>query len=91
MLFYGVVTTWTSFIVEDNVFISSHVSFRICKVGKIVSGVNSTVGNNVEIGEDNWIEPGSIITKSTSEQSIVKSVKSEISNVKSLKFFRIKD
>ena len=75
-------------IVEDNVFISSHVVISgFCKVGKnSFVGVNSTVGNNVEIGEDNWIEPGSIITKSTSEQSIVKSVKSEISNVKSLKF-----
>ena len=65
-------------IVEDNVFISSHVVFRILQVGKnSFVGVNSTVGNNVEIGEDNWIEPGSIITKSTSEQSIVKSVKSK--------------
>jgi sugar O-acyltransferase (sialic acid O-acetyltransferase NeuD family) len=50
-----------------DVFVSSHVVVSgHCTVGRSsFLGVNSSMGNNVDLGEDNWLMPGVNILKST--------------------------
>ena len=77
--------------IEDNCFISSHcVISGNTKIGKnSFLGVNSTVSNDVQIGSYCWISPSSIIGENLVDETITKSQKTEISKIKSKKFFRI--
>jgi hypothetical protein len=60
------------------------------KIGKnSFLGVNSTVSNDVQIGSYCWISPSSIIGENLGDETITKSQKTEISKIKSKKFFRI--
>lgn len=67
-------------IIEDNVFISSHcVISGHCRIKESTFiGVNATIGNNVTVGAGSWISPGAIITQDVPHNSLVKSVKSEV-------------
>jgi sugar O-acyltransferase (sialic acid O-acetyltransferase NeuD family) len=77
--------------IQENVFISSHVV--VCghvTVGRnSFLGVNSSIYNNVELGADNWLSPGSIIEKSTLENSLYKAKGAELHSSTPLRFFKL--
>lgn len=61
-------------VIEDNVFISSHVVVSgYCTIGaNSFLGVNSSVANDVVIARDNIIAMGAVIHKNTEERKIYK-------------------
>lgn len=79
-------------VIEDNCFISSHVVISgFCRVGEnSFLGVNSTLSNNVELGADNWVGPGVLVTGSTESASLYNLPSINSSKVSSLRFFKIK-
>jgi len=78
-------------IIKSNCFISSHVVISgHCDIGKnCFIGVNAFLSNNVLIGEDNWIYPGSNVSKDTPDNTIVQSPKSEFARISARKFFKV--
>lgn len=77
--------------IEDNVFISSHVVISgHCTIGmNSFLGVNATIYNNVDIGRDNWVGPGSIIAKSTQEDVMMRQELTKASTISAKKFFKL--
>lgn len=61
-------------IVEDDVFISSHVVVSgHCRIGeRSFLGVNATLANNVSIGKANWILPNTFISTDTGDDEFWK-------------------
>ena len=61
-------------IVEDDVFISSHVVVSgHCRIGeRSFLGVNSTLANNVSVGKANWILPNTFISTDTGDDEFWK-------------------
>ncbi len=79
-------------IIEDNVFLASHIVISgHCHVSRnTFIGVNATVADTVKIGVDNWIGPGTLITKDTEEGAMYRADSTTKSSVGSLRFFRVK-
>jgi UDP-3-O-[3-hydroxymyristoyl] glucosamine N-acyltransferase len=61
-------------IVEDDVFISSHVVVSgHCRIGeRSFLGVNATLANNVSVGKANWILPNTFISTDTGDDEFWK-------------------
>ncbi len=72
---------------------SSHVVIAgNCEVGsRSFLGINATVSNGVRLAEDNWLGPGSIITRSTEPGQLFKSNEAVCSRVSTNRFFHLKD
>ena len=87
----GVETILAITLVYENCFISSHVVVSgHCAIGSSsFLGVNSTIANNIELGSDNWVGPGVLITKSTDNESLFKVNPPAPSKVSTLRFFRV--
>jgi sugar O-acyltransferase (sialic acid O-acetyltransferase NeuD family) len=79
--------------IHDHCFIASHVVISgFCVVGKnSFLGVNSTMANNVVVGEDNWIGPGVTIMRNTEPNLLIRIEQPEPATVSSRRFFRLKD
>ena len=79
-------------VIEDNVFIASHVVVSgHCRIGRnSFVGVNATLADQVIIGPDNWIGPGTLITKDTAEGAMWRAESTAISAVGAKRFFRVK-
>jgi sugar O-acyltransferase (sialic acid O-acetyltransferase NeuD family) len=79
-------------VIQDNCFISSHVVISgFCNVGKnTFIGVNSTLANNVSIGDDNWVGLGVTIVRSTDSNLLFKGEQPEPAKVSALRFFKVK-
>ncbi|HHW76448.1 MAG TPA: acetyltransferase [Xanthomonadaceae bacterium] len=77
--------------IGDYVFVSSHVVISgFCEIGaRSFLGVNCTLFNNVNLGEDNWVSPGVIIGRSAGSGLLYKASPSEPAVVSSLKFFKV--
>lgn len=69
-----------SSIIGDNVFIASHVVISgYCTIGNnTFIGVNATLPDNISVGNKCWVSHGAIIGSSVPDNSLVKSIKSEI-------------
>ena len=78
-------------IVHENVFISSHVviSGHVTVGRNSFIGVNTSLYNNINIGADNWISPGSVIAKSTPDNSLFKVKGTEVHPIAPLDFFKV--
>lgn len=80
-------------VIRRNCFFSSHVVVSgFCDVGEnSFLGVNSTISNNLKIGRDNWIGPGSIVMQDTHDGDFFSTRSSEKSKVSATRFFKIKE
>lgn len=80
-------------VIEDNCFISSHVVVSgFCHIGKnTFLGVNSTLANNIDIGRDNWINPGVTVLKDTPDGAMFRADQTQPARVSTYKFFRIRE
>jgi sugar O-acyltransferase (sialic acid O-acetyltransferase NeuD family) len=78
-------------IVRDNCFVSSHVVISgFCDIGEnSFLGVNAAVANNVVVGRDNWLGPGTSIMKDTPAGALFRTEHPEPSRVSAPRFFRI--
>ena len=77
-------------VIQDDVFVSSQVVISgHCAIGRwSFLGVNSTVGNNVSIGTDNWIQPGTVILQDTAADEMWRPEKPKKSSVVPTERFR---
>lgn len=77
--------------IRENVFVSSHVVISgHCTIGaNSFLGVNATIYNNVDIGIDNWIGPNSVVSKSTSDNIMMRGEVTKPSIITTTKFFKI--
>ncbi len=66
-------------VIGEDVFISSHVVVSgHCEIGaRSFFGVNSSVANNVTVGEENWILPNTFISHDTGTDEFWKPARSE--------------
>lgn len=80
-------------VLQDNCFIASHVVISgFCNIGRnTFLGVNSTLANNVTIGEDNWIGIGVTIVKDTEANLLFKGEQPEAAKISSTRFFKVKE
>lgn len=79
-------------VIKDNCFIASHVVISgFCEIGEnTFMGVNSCLADGVKIAKDNFIAMGSIINKSTEENSVYKG-NGEKACISAKKFCRVKE
>lgn len=72
--------------IGNNVFVSSHVVISgHCVVGdNCFIGVNSTLANNTDLGKESWVMPNAYLSGDIPDNTMVKSVKSEISPLNEL-------
>ncbi|WP_044529306.1 acetyltransferase [Herbaspirillum sp. B65] len=77
--------------IEDNCFISSHVVVSgFCKVGaNTFMGVNAALGNNLSVGQDNWIGPSVTLISDTQANKLYKVESPEPARVTPLRFFKV--
>jgi sugar O-acyltransferase (sialic acid O-acetyltransferase NeuD family) len=93
------VTLWSgnhighSSIIEDNVFVSSHVVISgLCKIGKnSFMGVNSCTSDTVSIGEDNFVGMGTVVNKSTPPNSMLVGNPGMVHKVSARRFCKVND
>jgi sugar O-acyltransferase (sialic acid O-acetyltransferase NeuD family) len=80
-------------VIQDHCFISSHVVISgFCNIGRqTFLGVNSTLANNVTIGEDNWIGLGVSIVHNTQPNQLFKGQQPEAAKVSALRFFKVNE
>lgn len=80
-------------VIEDHCFISSHVVVSgFCHIGRnTFMGVNSTLADEVDVGRDNWIGPGIVLTKSTDDGQLFGAEQPAPSRVSTHRFFRIRE
>ena len=66
--------------IKNNVFISSHcVISGFCEIGEnSFLGVNCTFADHITIGRDCFIGMGAVVAKNLSENTLIKSAKSEL-------------
>jgi sugar O-acyltransferase (sialic acid O-acetyltransferase NeuD family) len=78
-------------VIHNHCFIASHaVISGFCTVGcSTFMGVNSALGNNVNVGEDNWIGPGVTMAKSTEPNLLFKVDQPEPARVSARRFFKV--
>lgn len=77
--------------ISENCFISSHVVIAgYCDVGRnSFLGVNCTISNNVTLGQYNWVNPGVVATRDTSDAAMLIGGKPTIGRKSSLEFFKL--
>ena len=78
--------------IRDHSFFSSHVVISgFCDIGEYsFLGVNSTVINNISIGEDCFIGAGALIQKDVLSGSVLQESSTDISKVSSLRLFKVR-
>jgi sugar O-acyltransferase (sialic acid O-acetyltransferase NeuD family) len=78
-------------VIEDHCFVSSQVVISgFCRVGAYsFLGVNATLANNVSLGRDNWLGPGTTVMKDTPDGALFKSEQPEPARVSATRFFRV--
>lgn len=79
-------------VIEDNVFISSHVvlSGEVTIGANSFLGVNSTISNYVRVGARSYIGANTLIAQDTSEDSVyVTKGTSKVENIDSLRFLQL--
>lgn len=77
--------------IESHCFIASQVVISgFCRIGaSSFLGVNATLANNVNIGEDNWIGLGVTIVRDTAPNTLFKGVQPEPAKVSARRFFKL--
>ena len=77
--------------IQDHCFIASHVVISgFCNIGSnTFMGVNATLGNNVNIGEDNWIGPSVTLVKDTEPNLLFKVEQPVSAKVSARRFFKV--
>jgi sugar O-acyltransferase (sialic acid O-acetyltransferase NeuD family) len=78
-------------VIEDHCFVSSQVVVSgFCRVGAYsFLGVNATLANNVNLGRDNWLGPGTTVMKDTPDGALFKAEQPEPARVSATRFFRV--
>ena len=78
-------------VIEDHCFVSSQVVVSgFCRIGAYsFLGVNATLANNVTLGRDNWLGPGTTVMKDTPDGALFKSEQPEPARVSAPRFFRV--
>jgi len=78
-------------VVEDNVFIASHVVISgFCRVGAYsFMGVNSSVADGVKIAPDNFIAMGAAVTRSTEPDCIYQGIPAEARKIAATVFCKV--
>jgi len=79
-------------IIRDHVFISSHVVISgFCDIGEhCFFGVNATLADRVKIERDSFVGPNTLITKSSTKENAVFTVKpTEPQNINSHRLFKV--
>ena len=79
-------------VIDDNCFISSHVVISgYCRIGKnTFIGVNTSIADNIAIGKNNFITLGSVINKSTDDDTVLKGQFAEVMKISSLRLCKVK-
>jgi len=78
-------------VIEDHCFVSSQVVVSgFCRIGAYsFLGVNATLANNVTLGRDNWLGPGTTVMKDTPDGALFKAEQPEPARVSAPRFFRV--
>lgn len=78
-------------VIEDHCFVSSHVVVSgYCRIGRhSFLGVNATLANNVTLGADNWVGPGTVVMKDTADGALFKAEQPEPARVSATRFFKV--
>lgn len=80
-------------VIEDDVFMSSHVVVSgFCRVGaRSFVGVNAALAHEVEIGPDNFIAMGAVVSASTEPDSIYQGNPAERRSISAKRFCRVRE
>ena len=78
-------------VIRDHCFVSSHcVISGFCTINESsFLGVNCTLENNVEVGEDNFIGAGALIRKATSPRDFYQQEKTSLAKIDSHRLFKL--
>lgn len=80
-------------VIQDHCFIASHVVISgFCNIGpSTFIGVNATLANNINLGEDNWIGPSVTIMHDTEPNQLFRSEQPEPAKVSARRFFKVRE
>jgi sugar O-acyltransferase (sialic acid O-acetyltransferase NeuD family) len=80
-------------IIEDDVFMSSHVVVSgFCRIGtRSFVGVNAALAAHVEVAEDNYVAMGAVISASTEPDGIYQGNPAERRKISAKRFCRVRD
>jgi sugar O-acyltransferase (sialic acid O-acetyltransferase NeuD family) len=80
-------------VIEDDVFIASHVVVSgFCRVGaRSFVGVNASFAAHVEVGADNFIAMGAVVTKSTDPDGVYQGMPAQRRDISAKRFCRVRD
>lgn len=79
--------------IGDNCFVSSHVVISgFCQIGEnCFIGVNTSIGDGISVGEDNFIAMGTVITKNTAPNSIMRGNPAAAHKISAKKFCQVEE
>jgi sugar O-acyltransferase (sialic acid O-acetyltransferase NeuD family) len=79
--------------IQDHCFIASHVVISgFCNIGSSTfMGVNAALGNNVSVGEDNWIGPGVSIVNDTEPNLLFRGDQPKPARVSARRFLKVRE
>jgi sugar O-acyltransferase (sialic acid O-acetyltransferase NeuD family) len=80
-------------VIEDDVFVASHVVVSgFCRIGaRSFVGVNASFAAHVEVGADNFIAMGAVVTKSTEPDGVYQGMPAQRRDISAKRFCRVRD
>lgn len=80
-------------VIEDDVFLASHIVVSgFCRIGaRSFVGVNASFAAHVEVGADNFIAMGAVVTKSTEPDGVYQGMPAARRDISAKRFCRVKD
>ncbi len=80
-------------VIEDHCFITSHVVISgFCRIGAYsFIGVNAAFADNLEIGQNNFIAMGAVISKNTDDNGLYIGNPAEKKTISAKKFCKVRD
>jgi sugar O-acyltransferase (sialic acid O-acetyltransferase NeuD family) len=80
-------------VIEDDVFLASHIVVSgFCRIGaRSFVGVNASFAAHVEVGCDNFIAMGAVVTKSTEPDGVYQGMPAARRDISARRFCRVKD
>ena len=80
-------------VIEDDVFVASHVVVSgFCRIGaRSFVGVNASFAAHVDVGVDNFIAMGAVVTKSTEPDGVYQGMPAQRREISARRFCRVRD
>jgi len=80
-------------VIEDDVFLASHICVSgFCRIGaRSFVGVNASFAAHVEVGADNFIAMGAVVTKSTEPDGVYQGMPAARRDISAKRFCRVRE